>query len=133
MSESLDLSESPFLHDFCSRETLAQELGVSTRTLDRWHIDGKGPPRATVGRTIRYHKDSVRAWLLAEETSGKSALDLRMSARLTRSHVPLREERARYGRPRNVNRRTRRPLQSIAASATETPGAPLTTESSISC
>jgi excisionase family DNA binding protein len=47
---------------------VARCLGVSRRTLSRWHALRVGPPRVSVGRTILYRKNAVEAWLVANET-----------------------------------------------------------------
>ncbi len=51
-----------------SRHNLAEQLGVSTRTLDRWHAHRKGPPRVKCGNMIGYRQDAVEKWLSANET-----------------------------------------------------------------
>lgn len=61
---------SSVLKGFSRREELAEQFNISTRTLDRWHALGIGPPRVCVGRTILYNNESVRDWLLSEEKSG---------------------------------------------------------------
>jgi phage terminase Nu1 subunit (DNA packaging protein) len=55
------------LEGYLSRHELAEQLGVSVRTIDRWDGLRKGPPRITVGRTILYGIDSVREWLHERE------------------------------------------------------------------
>jgi predicted DNA-binding transcriptional regulator AlpA len=55
------------LDGFLRREELAQQLGLSPRTIDRWEALRKGPPRVCVGRTILYSVDSVREWLRSRE------------------------------------------------------------------
>jgi predicted DNA-binding transcriptional regulator AlpA len=49
------------------REDLAKQLGVSPRTIDRWHALRQGPPRVCIGRTILYRIDAVRQWLQKRE------------------------------------------------------------------
>jgi hypothetical protein len=50
---SLGLSQSTLpkliLDGFLRREELAQQLGLSPRTIDRWEALRKGPPRVCVG------------------------------------------------------------------------------------
>lgn len=46
---------------------VAELLGVSTRTLSRWHALRMGPPRSKVGRTVLYRKAAVDDWLKANE------------------------------------------------------------------
>jgi hypothetical protein len=55
------------LDGFLRRGQLAQQLGCSTRKLDRMHALREGPPRVCVGRTILYNIESVRAWLRSQE------------------------------------------------------------------
>lgn len=47
---------------------VADMLGISLRTLNRWHALRVGPSRVKVGRTILYRNSAVEAWLTANET-----------------------------------------------------------------
>jgi len=47
---------------------VAELLGVSRRTLSRWHALRLGPARCKVGRTVLYRRDALEAWLEANET-----------------------------------------------------------------
>lgn len=47
---------------------VAELLGVSRRTLSRWHALRVGPARCKVGRTVLYRRDALEAWLKANET-----------------------------------------------------------------
>ena len=60
------------LQGYLRREELAQQFGLSTRTIDRWEARRQGPPRITVGRTILYNIESVREWLSAMERRPRS-------------------------------------------------------------
>ena len=55
------------LAGYLRREELAQQLGVSARTIDRWQMLRCGPPRVAIGRTVLYRLDSVRQWLQSRE------------------------------------------------------------------
>lgn len=46
---------------------VAEMLGISTRTLSRWHALRMGPPRCKIGRTVLYRKLAIDTWLLANE------------------------------------------------------------------
>ena len=46
---------------------VADILGVSERTLNRWHSLRQGPPRCKIGRAVRYVASSVAAWMAAQE------------------------------------------------------------------
>lgn len=47
---------------------VAELLGVSRRTLSRWHALRVGPARCKIGRTVLYRRDALEAWLEANET-----------------------------------------------------------------
>ena len=55
------------LEGFLRREQLAQQFGLSPRTIDRWEALRIGPPRVCVGRTVLYQIKSVREWLANQE------------------------------------------------------------------
>ena len=54
--------------DLLTVDQLADELGITRRTLERWHAERSGPPRIKFGKQVRYRADSVRAWLLERES-----------------------------------------------------------------
>ncbi len=56
--------------EILSKAQAAAMLGVSERTLTRWHADGSGPPVSKTGRKSYYFKASVLAWLKAMEREG---------------------------------------------------------------
>jgi hypothetical protein len=56
-----------FLSEFLDEEALAVKLGVTTRTLRRWHVMRIGPPRTTCGRKIYYRIESILAWFVSRE------------------------------------------------------------------
>ena len=47
---------------------VAAFLGVSLRTLSRWHALRLGPARCKVGRTVLYRRKAVESWLTQNET-----------------------------------------------------------------
>lgn len=49
--------------EFFSKSEAAAFLGVSTRTLDRRHAEGIGPPRIKHGSKIGFFKSSLIEWL----------------------------------------------------------------------
>jgi hypothetical protein len=53
------------LEGYLRREELAQQFGLSPRTIDRWEALRKGP-RVCIGRTILYEVESVRDWLRSQ-------------------------------------------------------------------
>ena len=44
-----------------NRLEIAEYLGVSTRTVDRWIVD-LNLPRKLIGRSVRFDLDAVRPW-----------------------------------------------------------------------
>ena len=57
------------LDNFHTPETLAAELRVCLKTLERWRALGQAPKITKIGRRIYYRKATVEAWLLAREES----------------------------------------------------------------
>jgi len=53
--------------DYLTPAQLALELGVSERTLHRWHTERVGAPRICIGKKVLYKRASVLAWLSARE------------------------------------------------------------------
>lgn len=51
------------LDDYLTREELAEQLGKSVRTIDRWYMLREGPAVTVIGNRRLYHVDDVRAWL----------------------------------------------------------------------
>ena len=50
-----------------SRAEVADWLGVSQRTLERWATDGGGPPFRRVGGRVRYSPLALWRWWQAQE------------------------------------------------------------------
>lgn len=42
---------------------VAEMLGVSLRTLQRWRKQGKGPPSTKIGRKVFYERNDLRKWI----------------------------------------------------------------------
>jgi hypothetical protein len=55
------------LEGYLRPHDLARQLGVSIRTLDRWHAQRIGPPRCMIGRLILYRVTAVRDWMMSRE------------------------------------------------------------------
>jgi hypothetical protein len=63
----LSLDYSLTLGEYVTPNQLAQSIGVSVRTLSRWHAQRIGPPRCSVGKLILYRVPAVRAWMAERE------------------------------------------------------------------
>lgn len=57
---------STLLSDYIDRQQLADELKVTTRTLDKWAWLRKGPRKIKLGARCYYHRQDVRDWLDAQ-------------------------------------------------------------------
>lgn len=55
------------LAGYLTQKDLAQALGVSERTIARWHHFREGPPRVEFGRKVFYRLESVSAWIASCE------------------------------------------------------------------
>jgi predicted DNA-binding transcriptional regulator AlpA len=51
------------LKDQINRRTTVAMLGITIRTLQRWHNHGHGPKRISMGGPIRYSRAEVEAWI----------------------------------------------------------------------
>ena len=58
------------LADYVTREQLAEELKVTTRTLDKWQWLRCGPRKVKIGARVYYKRADVTAWI---EAGGPSA------------------------------------------------------------
>jgi transcriptional regulator with XRE-family HTH domain len=56
------------LENYLSEKELADALGVTRRTVQRWRLDlGEGPPITRIGARIYFRAEAVRDWLLRHE------------------------------------------------------------------
>lgn len=62
-----DNDRGPLFADYLTLAEMAHEIGVSERTLTRWHSLRVGPPRTVIGRKILYHAPAARAWMAAQQ------------------------------------------------------------------
>jgi hypothetical protein len=60
------------LAQILTKQEAARELNRSTRSLDRWHTERKGPPRFLVGGRVAYDRRDVERWV--EEQKAKTSL-----------------------------------------------------------
>lgn len=67
--------------DYVSKADLAEMLGVSLRTLDRWEFDDIGPRRTKIGRLVLYEKAEVKMWLDGKKVYNKEELKARLDSK----------------------------------------------------
>jgi len=60
-------TENDLLIGWLNRSELAEELGLSIDTLQRWETRRFGPPCVRVGRKVLYRMEAVRDWLREQE------------------------------------------------------------------
>lgn len=53
-------------------ELAAKYLGLSTRTLERWRLDGRGPEFRKFGRRVLYEKSVLAEWAQCQSRSTTS-------------------------------------------------------------
>lgn len=70
------------LAGYLTPTNLAQALGVSERTVARWHRFREGPPRVEIGRKVFYRLESVNAWIASCERTEARADRVRRRPRL---------------------------------------------------
>ena len=54
---------------YATQEGLARGLGVTVRTLARWHDRRIGPPRSKVGNLVLYDLGKLAGWLESSEVT----------------------------------------------------------------
>ncbi len=63
------------LDGWLTRARVAEDIGVSVDTLQRWETARTGPPCVRIGRKVLYRADAFREWLISRErapTLGKT-------------------------------------------------------------
>jgi predicted DNA-binding transcriptional regulator AlpA len=88
------------LAGYLTPKNLAQALGVSERTVARWHRLREGPPRVDFGRKVFYRLESVNAWIASCERPEARADRSRRRPRLRAvelSRVPVAMQRNDVG------------------------------------
>ena len=53
-----------------TQQQLADELQITVRTLERWRQEGTGPAFIRVGRSPRYRRADIDAWLERQRRTG---------------------------------------------------------------
>ena len=67
-SDQPNPASTPALLDgWLTRARVAEEIGVSVDTLQRWETARIGPPCVRIGRKVLYRADGFREWLISRE------------------------------------------------------------------
>lgn len=59
------------LANYLTRDQLAAELGVTTRTISRWRWERKGPPAHRIAGRVMFKRPDVEAWLEQQREDGQ--------------------------------------------------------------
>jgi len=95
----------PILAEYLTVDQLAVELNRNKRTLDRWEKLRIGPPRTHLGRTVLYHRNSVREWLAKQEHGPPKPKTRAAKARPEDAPIGNRRKTIPENRPRHVGKR----------------------------
>ena len=98
-SESQETDQlSSILAGYLTQKDLAQALGVSERTIARWHHFREGPPRVEFGRKVFYRLESVSAWIAScERPEPRAGRTRRARLAVDPSRVPVAMQRNNVG------------------------------------
>ena len=58
---------SELMHGWMGRREVAEALGISAATLQRWQTQRIGPPQVRIGRRVFYRADAFREWMISRE------------------------------------------------------------------
>jgi predicted DNA-binding transcriptional regulator AlpA len=59
---------------FLTEKQVAEMLGLSIKTLQRWRLFGEGPEWRKFGTAVRYPADALLAWVDSAPHGGKSQM-----------------------------------------------------------
>ena len=57
------------LEGMLTREQVSKALGLAVDTLGRWATQRKGPPVTKIGPKVYYRRESLEAWVRAQEVA----------------------------------------------------------------
>lgn len=63
----------PATMEYLTAKQVAQLLQMKDDTLYQWRRQGEGPPFIKLGRTVRYARADVEAWLRVHRCGGEPA------------------------------------------------------------
>ena len=77
----------PILSNYLTKRELAEQLGMSVRTVDRMALNGEGPPPTRIGRKTLYRRDAVLEWLREREAPAPGRFLPKRAGTLGRSRL----------------------------------------------
>ena len=72
MRESDSRNENLSAGSFVDTRQAAELIGMSSRTLEKWRVEGTGPPFLKLGRRVLYSRADLEAWLLSRRRHSTS-------------------------------------------------------------
>ena len=72
MRESDSRAENLSAGSFVDTRQAAELIGMSKRTLEKWRVEGNGPPFLKLGRRVLYSRADLKAWLLSRRRHSTS-------------------------------------------------------------
>lgn len=107
------------LKDYTQRKILAEQLGITEKTLIRWELDGRGPPVTRIGRQVLYFKPSSPSSQAGRAGTGEPARKASSPFRVRPRDYPQDSGSVRGGslvkrRRRSVRKRNRQRLAAHA-------------------
>src|ERR1039457_4771766 len=75
---------------FLTEKQVAEIIGLSIKTLQRWRLFGKGPEWRKFGSSVRYPADTLAGWIESAPRGGRSQVqitknELRRSSGISRA------------------------------------------------
>ena len=67
------MANTTLLSDYITREDLAKELNLTTRTLDKWAWQRRGPEKVKVGKRCYYQRSAVARWIEEQRSTREAA------------------------------------------------------------
>ena len=60
---------------FLTTTQVAETLGISGRSLERWRLTGSGPKFIRVGKSVRYASGDISSWLATRRFASTAGAD----------------------------------------------------------
>ena len=67
IGQQISNASSELMQGWLRRHEVAEALGISAATLQRWQTRRIGPPLVRIGRRVFYRADAFRDWMISQE------------------------------------------------------------------